>query len=47
MRPIPTFTSEDEEREFWATHDTADYLDWSQARWVTFPNLRPSAEQSG
>ncbi|MEK7668812.1 MAG: CopG family antitoxin [Gemmatimonadota bacterium] len=21
---------------------TADYIDWSQARWVTFPNLKPS-----
>jgi hypothetical protein len=41
LKAIPTFRSEDEEREFWATHDTVDYLDWSQARWVTFPNLKP------
>jgi predicted DNA binding CopG/RHH family protein len=44
LKAIPTFRSEDEEREFWATHDTVDYLDWSQARWVTFPNLKPSTE---
>jgi predicted DNA binding CopG/RHH family protein len=44
LKPIPTFASEDEEREFWATHDTVDYIDWSQARWVTFPNLKPSTE---
>jgi len=44
LKPIPTFTSEDEEREFWATHDTVDYIDWSRARWVTFPNLKPSTE---
>ena len=44
LKPIPTFRSEDEEREFWATHDTADYIDWSQARWVAFPNLKPSSE---
>lgn len=24
---IPRFTSEDEEREFWATHDSMDYVD--------------------
>ena len=23
---IPTFKSEDEEREFWATHDSVDFL---------------------
>jgi predicted DNA binding CopG/RHH family protein len=44
LKPIPTFRSEDEEREFWAKHDTVDYIDWSQARWVTFPNLKPSTE---
>ena len=44
LKPIPIFRSEDEEREFWATHDTTDYIDWSQARWVTFPNLKPSTE---
>ena len=44
LKAIPTFRSEDEEREFWATHDTVDYIDWSQARWVTFPNLKPSTE---
>jgi predicted DNA binding CopG/RHH family protein len=44
LKPIPTFRSEDEEREFWATHDTVDYIDWSRARFVTFPNLKPSTE---
>ena len=24
------------------THDTADYFDWTKARRITFPNLRPS-----
>ena len=24
---IPQFTSEDEEREFWTTHDSTDYAD--------------------
>lgn len=44
LKPIPRFRSEAEEREFWATHDTADYLDWSKAKRAIFPNLRPSTE---
>jgi predicted DNA binding CopG/RHH family protein len=39
---IPRFTSEDEERVFWETHDSVDYADWSKARVVRFPNLQPS-----
>lgn len=30
-KPIPQFSSEDEEREFWATHDSTEYIDWSKA----------------
>jgi len=40
---IPDFKSEQDEREFWLTHDTADYVDWSQARRVAFPNLKPAS----
>jgi len=39
---IPRFRSEAEERKFRETHDTDGTLDWSKARLVTFPNLRPS-----
>jgi len=41
-KPIPTFRSESEEREFWATADTTEYFDWSKAERVSFPNLKPS-----
>jgi len=44
LKPIPRFETEAEEREFWATHDTTDYIDWSRARRAVFPNLRPSTE---
>jgi len=37
MKKIPKFKNEDEEREFWATHDTTDYFDWSTAIRVKFP----------
>jgi predicted DNA binding CopG/RHH family protein len=39
---LPVFENEDEEREFWATHDSTDYVDWSQARRAVFPNLKPT-----
>lgn len=43
-KEIPKFKNEDEEREFWQNHDTADYIDWSAAKIVSFPNLKPSTE---
>ena len=43
-KQIPEFKSEDEEREFWATHDSTEYMDWSQAERVTFPKLKPSTK---
>ena len=42
-KPIPQFSSEDEEREFWSSHDSTDYVDWSKAvRNPVFSNLKPS-----
>jgi len=41
-KPVPEFKSEAEERAFWEEHDTADYLDWSRAEVVQFPNLKLS-----
>lgn len=41
-RKIPKFESEDQEREFWASHDSTDYLNWQQARRVKLSNLRPT-----
>ena len=43
-KPIPEFKNEDEEREFWATHDSADYIDWDKAERVVFPKLKPSTK---
>jgi predicted DNA binding CopG/RHH family protein len=39
---IPEFESEEQEREFWAGHDSSDYVNWSQAQKITFPALKPS-----
>jgi len=41
---LPKFASEDQEREFWAQHDSADYLDWKQGERVILPNLRHTSQ---
>jgi len=42
LKPIPKFRTEAEERKFWETRDSTDYIDWSKARRVRFPNLKLS-----
>lgn len=44
LKVIPRFKNEDEERDFWATHDSTNYIDWSKAEEAIFPNLKPSTE---
>jgi predicted DNA binding CopG/RHH family protein len=43
LKKIPKFKNEDEEAEFWNTHDSTEYLDWSKFKRVRFPNLKPSS----
>jgi predicted DNA binding CopG/RHH family protein len=42
LKPLPHFESEDAERAFWSKHDSTEYIDWSQAETVVFPQLKPS-----
>ena len=42
LKKLPKFKSEQKEREFWAKHDSTDYIDWSKAKLSIFPNLKPS-----
>jgi predicted DNA binding CopG/RHH family protein len=44
LKPIPRFRSKAEERKFWETHDSTDYVDWSKAQRVSFPNLKLSTQ---
>jgi predicted DNA binding CopG/RHH family protein len=44
LKKIPSFKNADEEADFWATHDSAEYIDWSKADKVVFPNLKSSTE---
>ena len=41
-KKIPGFKDEDREREFWSSHDSPDYIDWSDGKRLVFPNLKPS-----
>lgn len=43
LKPVPTFANEAEERAFWQANDTTDYVDWSEAKTVRLPNLKPSS----
>lgn len=40
---IPRFKTEDQERDFWAKIDLADYFESKDFQAVSFPNLKPSS----
>ncbi len=42
LKRVPKFKSEDEEREFWASHDATDYVDFATGQEALFPNLKPT-----
>jgi predicted DNA binding CopG/RHH family protein len=44
-KPIPKFKNEDEEAEFWLTHDTTDYFDYDTRVQMDFSNLKPSTQK--
>ena len=39
-KPVPAFASEAEERAFWESHDSTEYVDWDDAQLAVFPNLQ-------
>lgn len=41
---IPKFRTEEEERNFWSSHDSTEYIDWSKAKNITLFNLKPSVK---
>ncbi len=43
-KPIPRFKNEEAEREFWASHDSTEFIDWRKAGRATLPNLKPSSQ---
>lgn len=41
-KKTPQFKSEKEERDFWQSHDSTEYVDWKKAEKITLANLKPS-----
>lgn len=42
MKPIPRFKNEDEERDFWDSHDLTDYFDHFKPAKLDLSRLKPS-----
>ena len=43
-KAVPKFVSEAEERAFWETHDSTEYVDWSKSQKAVLPNLKPTTK---
>ena len=41
-KKIPKHRSEERERDFWASADSTEHVDWQTAQRVAFPDLKPS-----
>ena len=45
LKQVPQFKNEMEERKFWESHDSSEFLDWKTApKNPSFPNLKPSSK---
>ena len=43
-KAIPAFTNEADERAYWESHDSTLHLDWSKAKQVSLPHLKPTTK---
>ena len=43
LKRKPRFKNEQQEANFWATHDTTEYINWNKAKRTIFANLKPSS----
>ena len=43
-KKVTNFKNEVEERAFWESNDSTDYLDWAKAKQVVLPNLKPTTK---
>ncbi len=43
-KSAPQFANEAEERAFWESHDSTDYMDWTKAQSVVLPTLKPTTK---
>lgn len=42
LKQIPKFKNEKAEADFWSSHDSAEYIDYANAKRAAFPNLKPT-----
>ena len=43
-KAVTAFADEAEERAYWESHDSTEHLDWSKAKKVSLPNLKPTTK---
>ncbi len=43
-KKVPKFKIEAEERKFWASQDSTEYVDWAKAKRVVLSKLKPSVK---
>lgn len=44
LKKIPEFDSLEAEADFWSTHDSTEFVEWSKADRTSFPSLKPTTE---
>ena len=44
LKKIPVFKDQKSEFEFWQKHDSTEFIDFTKAKRVSFPNLKPSTK---
>ena len=44
IKPLPKFSSEAQERAFWESNDSSAHVDWTKAKKVSLPNLKPTTK---
>ena len=42
VKKVPKHRDENQERNFWTKADLTDYVDWSRARPLVLPSLKPT-----
>lgn len=43
-KQVPKFDNETQEREFWELEDSSGFIDWTEAKSVSMPNLKLSTK---
>lgn len=44
IKAVPKFANEAEERAFWESHDSTEFVDWKKAQRAVLPNLKPTTK---